>query len=84
MKEDWWLEVKKFSESGAREKIVTFKLPSKDRDKLKDFPGMMNQTIRCRLIRVELENGEKEILCTSLINQKKYPYEDFAGLYHCR
>jgi len=59
----FWM-VKKFSESGAREKIVTFKLPSKDRDKLKDFPGMMNQTIRCRLIRVELENGEKEILCT--------------------
>jgi hypothetical protein len=84
MKEDWWLDVKKFAESGERERIVTFKLPKKDKDKLQQYPDMANQTIRCRLIRIDLENGEKEILCTSLIDCKKYPYEDFAGLYHYR
>ena len=84
MKEDWWLDVKKFSESGEREGIVTFKLPKKDKDKLQEYPEMINQTIQCRLIRVELENGEKEILCTSLIDQQEYPYEEFADLYHYR
>jgi hypothetical protein len=84
MKEDWWLEVKKFSESGEKERIVAFKLPKKDKDKLQDYPEIINQTIRCRLIRIELENGEKEILCTSLIDQKEYPYEEFADLYHYR
>jgi len=84
MKEDWWLAVKKFSESGEREEIVTFKLPKKDRDKLKDYPEMLNQKIKCRLVRIDLGNGEKEILCSSLIDQEEYPYEDFDELYHHR
>lgn len=84
MKEDWWIEVKKFTESGEKERIVNFSLPSKDKEKLKDFPEIINQRIRCRLVRVELENGETEILCTSLLDTEKYPHQDFACLYHYR
>ena len=84
MKEDWWLEVKKFKESGEKERIVKFKLPKKDSAKLQDYPEMINKTINCRLIRIELENGETEILCTSLVDKEKYPHEEFAGLYHYR
>jgi hypothetical protein len=84
LKEDWWLKVKDFTESTDKERIVTFALPKKDRKKLDGFPQMQDSTITCRLIKVELENGEKEILCTSLVDTEKYPYEDFEQLYHYR
>jgi hypothetical protein len=84
MKEDWWLKVKEFSESGKREQIVTFDLPGKDRELFEQYPHMADKPIRCRLVSVTLENGEKEILCTSLIDYKKYNYEDIEELYHYR
>lgn len=84
LKEDWWLKVKDFTQSNEKERIVTFSLPKKDRAKLKDYPHMQDTEITCRLIKVELENGEKEILCTSLTDCEKYPYSDFEQLYHYR
>lgn len=84
MKENWWLKVKDFSNSTEKECIVKFSLPKKDWAKLKDYPELLDKEICCRLIKVELENGEKEILCTSLIDDKKYSYDDFEGLYHLR
>lgn len=84
LKEDWWLKVKDFTESSEKERIVTFTLPKKDRAKLKDFPSMLDTKITCRLIKVELENGEKEILCTSLTDSKTYLHEEFEQLYHYR
>lgn len=84
MKEDWWLTVKEFTESTDKERIVTFSLPKKDRKKLADYPEIMDQTITCRLIKIELETGEKEILCTSLTDMEKYEYVEFDSLYHYR
>ena len=84
MKEDWWLSVKDFIESGEKERIVNFKLPKKDRHLLKDYPQMFENQIQCRLVCVELENGEKEVLCTSLTDTEKFPHEDMAELYHFR
>ena len=66
------------------ERIVTFSLPKKDREKLKDFPHMLDIEITCRLIKIELESGDKEVLCTSLIDCESYPYSDFEQLYHYR
>ncbi len=37
-----------------------------------------------RLIRVELESGEIEVLITSLIDEQKFPYDIFMDLYHKR
>jgi hypothetical protein len=84
LKDDWWLKVKDFTESDEKERIVTFTLPKKDRKKLSDFPEMQNATITCRLIKIYLPTGEKEILCTSLIESEKYTYEEFDKLYHYR
>ena len=84
LKEDWWLQVKDFTESDEKERIVTFTLPKKDRKKLTDFPRMLDTTIICRLIKIELSDGSKEILCTSLIDSGKYLYEEFDKLYHYR
>jgi len=84
MKEDWWLSVKDFVESGEKERIVHFKLPQKDIKVLKDYPEFLDKEIKCRLVCVTLENGEKEVLCTSLTDMEKYSHEDFAELYHHR
>jgi len=40
--------------------------------------------IKVRLIRVELEDGQTEVLATSLLNVKKYPRKAFLNLYHQR
>jgi hypothetical protein len=84
LKEDWWLQVKQFTESDLLDKEVVFTLPKKDRDKLSDYPDCQNGTITCRLIKVILEDGSVEILCTSLLDTAEYPYECFAELYHYR
>lgn len=84
MKEDWWLSVKDFMESGEKERIVNFKLPKKDREFLKDYPALVDKEITCRLVCIELENGQKEVLCTSLTDMEKYSYDDFCELYHFR
>jgi transposase len=84
MKENWWLNVKEFSESGRKQQVVSFRLPKKDRELLKDYPWMYEKLIKCRLVRLSLPNGEKEILCTSLMDSRKYPIEDIAELYHYR
>ncbi len=84
MKGSWWKEVRTFRESGEKEKIVTFSLPDKDRQKLSKFPEWIGKMIKCRLVRVELDTGEIEILCTSLTDTEQYPYEQFKELYHFR
>jgi len=84
MKEDWWLELKAFKKSGKNEDFVSFKLPAKDKNLLSDYPHYQEATIKCRLLKIVLETGETEILCTSLIETEKYPYEDFSELYHYR
>ena len=84
LKDDWWLKVKDFTACDEKERIVTFSLPKKDRKKLSDFPEMQDAVITCRLIKIDLPNGEKEILCTSLTESEKYKYEEFDKLYHYR
>ena len=84
MKEDWWLAVRSFVESGQKEMIIELSLPSKDFHKPLGIEFKSEPPVRCRLVLVELENGEKEVLCTSLIDTIRYPYDLFKDLYHIR
>lgn len=84
MKSNWWLSVDDFSKSDDIERIVTFKLPKKDKKHLKEYPEWQDKEITCRLIKVTLSTGEMEILCTSLTDMIKYKHEDFSGLYDFR
>lgn len=84
MKDNWWLKVRDFAESTEKERIVSFKLPKKDRNKLTTYPQVQDQEIKCRLIKVELKTGGKEILCTSLTDIQAYSHENFEELYHLR
>ena len=46
--------------------------------------GLDADPLKVRLIRVELDSGETEILATSLTDMEKFPVELFSDLYHCR
>ena len=78
-----WRVAKKFYVSGNKEQIVKFK-PSPQSIKKCYEMGLNANPLKVRLIRVELESGETEILATSLTDMKKYPIELFSDLYHCR
>jgi hypothetical protein len=84
MKADWWLSVRSFADSGQKETLVEFTLPEKDIKKPCGNAFKSEPPVGCRLVLVELENGEKEILCTSLIDTVGYPYDSFKELYHIR
>ena len=84
MKGSWWHAVRDFRASSEKQKIVTFKLPEKDHGQLKQYPGWADKEIKCRLVKVTLDTGEQEILCTSLVDTELYPVEHFKELYHFR
>lgn len=84
MNESWWTVVKEFAKSQQSECFVEFELPEKDRDKLKDYPEYWSKKLTFRLVCVVLSTGEKEYLCTSLTDTKRYPVEMFKDLYHHR
>ena len=46
--------------------------------------GLLPLKLKIRFIRLELDNGEVEILATSLLDTKKFPYSDFKSLYYKR
>lgn len=78
-----WNVVKKFYKSGKNEQIVTLK-PSSLSMKKCDEIGIDTGTVTVRLVRVELETGETEILVTSLLDMDQYPIGMFMDLYHLR
>ena len=83
MKDNWWTEVGKFNAEGLEQKAVVFKLPSKDKNLQQQWEST-EDSISCRLISIDLGNGEKEILCTSLMDDKLYSIADMKELYHYR
>ena len=84
MKENWWLPVNSFAQSKALDMEVVFELSDKD---MKEYglryPGM-ERKVKCRLVKVLLDNGVTEILCTSLLDTQQYPLTDFKEIYHLR
>ena len=78
-----WKSVKRFYESGKKEQIVKIKPSALSNRKCFEM-GLDKKPIRVRLIRIELESGETEVLITSLTDTKQLPYELFSDLYHLR
>jgi hypothetical protein len=83
MREDWWLEVRNMLAEGQKDKIVSLKLSAKDKQ-LPEQYNTTNNSIKCRLVAVDLPEGGTEILCTSVLDKKRLPYQCFATLYHFR
>jgi len=83
MKKDWWKEVAAFYNSGKSSQELRLSLPLHEQGRAAAL-GITQPRMRCRLVRVELEGGEPEILLTSLLDEKKYPLEAIKTLYSLR
>jgi hypothetical protein len=78
-----WKIVRQFYNSGQKEKIISLPVFSSSVQKCKEM-GLDLKPLRLRLIRVELDSGEAEILITALLDKDLYPHDLFAELYHTR
>ena len=78
-----WKVIRKFFNSGKAEKIITLKATPTSIPKCQDL-GLDPRPLRLRLIRVELDSGESEVLVTNLIDRETWPIDLFGDLYHCR
>ena len=78
-----WKIVRKFFNSGKREKIIYLPAYSTSIKKCRQM-GLDLKPLKLRLIRVDLPTGETEILITSLVDKELYPYDIFSELYHQR
>ena len=78
-----WKIVQRFIESDEKEAIVDLHASYQSEKECLDM-GLDIMPLRLRLIRIELDSGEIEVLITSLTDEKKYPQEIFKDLYHKR
>ena len=78
-----WKIVKKFFNSGKQETIISFPVFPTSINTCREM-GLDLKPLKLRLIRINLPDGEAEILITSLIDKELYPYDIFAELYHQR
>ena len=78
-----WKIVKKFYHRGLKDKIVELPITGRSKKKCLEL-GLDTKPIKLRLIRLELETGEVEILITSLLDVNLYPHEVFMELYQQR
>ncbi len=78
-----WKIVRKFYHSGKKEQIIYLPAPSTSIKQCQEM-GLDTKPLRLRLVRVELDTGETEILVTSLIDPDRYPVHIFHALYHER
>jgi hypothetical protein len=78
-----WSVVDRFVASGAWEQIVSLS-PSATAKQECQSRNLSSRPIKVRLVRVELDSGEVEVLVTSLRDSGQYPSAVFKGLYHQR
>ena len=51
---------------------------------MSEFPELWDKALPFRLVKVALEDGETEILCTSLLDTRKHATSELKELYHHR
>lgn len=69
-----------FQDDAQNEKIVEVPCPQK----LALCKQGIFLSLKIRFVRIPLETGEIEVLATSLLDTKRFPYEDFKELYYKR
>jgi len=75
--------IQNFIDSGANETIIALNASHQSKKECLDI-GLDIRPLRLRLVRVELDSGEVEVLITSLTDEKCYPEKIFKDLYHLR
>ena len=78
-----WRLVRQFYNSGKKEKIISLTAASTSIKTCREM-GLDLKPLKLRLLRVELDTGEAEILITSLLDKVLHPHTQFYELYHLR
>jgi hypothetical protein len=78
-----WNIVISFLNSGQKEKIIKLDAPYTSISMCHQL-GLDTKPLTLRLIRIELDSGETEVLITTLIDSETHPQDIFAELYHKR
>jgi hypothetical protein len=79
-----WSAAADFAQSPDQQIQLTFKVAKQYHELLERHGVDTDQSLTIRMIKVPLDTGETEILCTSLIDEKRFPIDIFAHLYHRR
>ena len=77
-------EIRYFFESKERSKIIEIDSLHENSDKHIKILGLEFKPFKIRLVKVILDNGEVEVLATSLLDEENYPSEEFKWLYSKR
>ena len=80
----YWVPVKEFVKSCKKDITITMEVPDEDYEQYRQQFPSMRKTMKCRLVKVLAENGEEQILCTSLLDPVKYKLQELGELYHVR
>lgn len=72
--------VKQFTHSAKKDEVVEFKYDTKF---IKSTGLNKDHRLKVRLVKIQLDD-KIEVLCTSLLDNKKHPHKDFKSLYHKR
>jgi len=78
-----WVDIDEFFRSGKPEAWINL-LPSPASVMQCQRLGLPLSPLPVRLVRVTLDNGEPEVLITSLLDAELYPHDVFKNLYHRR
>ncbi len=74
-------EVQNFFSSKDESKIIEITKLHTDSQKQLNNLNLEFKPFKIRLVKVILDNGEVEVLATSLLDEKKYPNKEFKWLY---
>jgi len=83
MKLGSWTVVKQFIASGLSEQTISLR-PTPTAIQECQERNLSAEPLTVRLIRVELDDGQVEVLVTSLLDSDAYPVSVFKELYHLR
>ena len=79
-----WLPVKKFMQSRKQDMEVTLEVPDGDYERYKQQFPSIRKTVKCRLVKIFGDNGEQQVICTSLLDNAKYKPSELGELYRIR
>lgn len=79
-----WQAAADFAQSPKEQMQLSFKVAKKYHGLLQKHGINTEQSLTIRMVKVQLDTGETEILCTSLTDQTRFPVEIFGQLYHRR
>jgi hypothetical protein len=83
LNEKHWNAAKALVQDNADDRIVEFKVSPEHISLLKKY-GVSDTTIKCRIVREKLKNGNEMVVCTSLKEKEVYTNEDIIEVYRKR